>query len=172
MSVTIRPLLTNDASTFQVLRLQALEHDPDAFLSVLTDEKHKATNRFAQEIVYSSLISPFGYYGCFIDDHLVGYVLISSTNLGKQQHAAFLYNLYFDTHHRRQGLAQQLVTFVIDILQQYHIEWLYASCIASNQTATAFYHKLGFVDYGLRPRSVKWQNTYDDELELALSLQS
>lgn len=171
MSALIRPLNTDDAPAFQRLRLQALEQNAEAFLSVLADEKHKATNRFAQEIVYSALIPPFGYYGSFIENELVGYALITSTNLGKQRHAAFLYNVYFDPTHRRQGLAKQLIMFLIEVLRQHHIEWLYTSCLVGNQHATSFYHQLGFVDYGVRPQSVKWQDHYDDELELALKLE-
>lgn len=169
---TIRLLSAADADAFQRVRLSALEENPEAFLSVLADEQQKATNRFAQELTYSSLIAPFGYYGCFIDTQLVGYVLISSTFLGKQRHAAFLYNLYFDPAYRHQGLASQLLQFTLKLLREEQIEWLYASCISVNQAAQAFYQRMGFVEYGRRPSSVKDNGAYADEVELALKITS
>lgn len=169
---TSRLLTAADAVAFQRLRLNALEESPEAFLSVLADEQQKATNRFAQELTYASLIAPFGYYGCFIEKQLVGYVLISSTFLGKQRHVAFLYNLYFNPSYRHRGFASQLVQFTLDLLREHQVEWLYASCISTNQAAQVFYQKMGFVEYGRRPSSVKDDDAYADEVELALKIGS
>lgn len=165
---TYHLLTPADAEAFRWLRIYALEHNPDAFLADLASEESKSVARFSQEIAFSCLQQPFGYYGCVVAGKLVGYVQISTSGLAKQQHVAFLYNLFFHPEYRGQGLARGLVNHVTEILRQHGCEQIFASCLASNTTAFQFYQKLGFSEYGRRRRSVKWHNQYDDELELVL----
>lgn len=170
ISPTFRLLTSNDAGAFQALRLQALQTNPAAFLSDFESEAQRPTQRFAQELVFAALQPPFGYYGCFVHGEagevLAGYVQVTSTGLSKQKHLAYLYNLYFDPTYRGQGWAASLIHHILEILKQHQIERLYASYVASNQPAQQFYEKLGFREYGRRPGSIKWQDGYDDEVEV------
>lgn len=170
MSATFRLLTNQDAAAFQALRLKSLTVNPDAFLSTLYGEQQKPTVRFSQELVFASLKPPYGYYGCFVEQTLVGYVQINNSGLAKQAHVAFLYNLFFDPAYRGQGHASQLMSELIDVLKKYQLEKLFATCLGRNRVALQFYHRLGFSEYGRRTDSVKWQGQYDDEIELVLDL--
>jgi len=170
MPLSFRLLTTQDTLAFQALRLQSLKINSSAFLSDFDSEQQKPAARFSQEIVFASLKSPYGYYGCFVDQELVGYVQINNNGLAKQAHVAFLYNLFFNPAFRGQGLATQLVNNLINLLKQQQIEKLFASCLGRNQTALHFYQQLGFSEYGRCRDSVKWQGQYDDEIELVMNL--
>ncbi len=170
--LTIRPLTTRDAPQYQQLRISALQTSSQAFLNTFDSEQHFTLNRYLAEILYAHQTQPFGYYGAFDGEQLVGYVQIAPSGLDKQKHVAFIYNLYVDPPYRQQGTATTLVNHVINVLKQHQLELLLVNCVASNTSACRFYEKVGFEKYAERPNSVKWQDQYDSEVEFALKLKS
>lgn len=170
MTFSFRLLSAHEGSAFRSLRLKALESDSEAFLADLKSEQLKDVLRFSRELVLAHVQPPFGYYGCFADDQLVGYVQIATSSLSKQRHLAFLYNLYFDPEFRGKGLAGKLLKHIQQILKTCNVEKIVASCIASNQSALHFYQQSGFIQCGRRPGTVKWNDHYTDEIELILAV--
>jgi len=168
--ISIRPLTTNDATTYQQLRLKALQKDGQAFLNTIESEQTFSPNRYITEILYAHQTHPYGYYGAFDDETLIGYVQIAPSGLDKQKHVAFIYNLYISPEYRSQGIATQLTTYVIELLKKHQLELLLVNCVASNTSACRFYEKVGFEKYATRPQSVKWNDEYDSEVEFALKL--
>jgi ribosomal protein S18 acetylase RimI-like enzyme len=163
----IRLLTGQDGPDYQILRLRALQTNPDAFLSTYDSESNKHEISFSNELDYAYSPPYFGYYGCFEGERLIGFCLVTQSYLNKQDHVAFLYNLYVDPEFRKQKVGTQLVAHVINQLAQHeHIERLFLSCTAKNKIAVNFYKKTGFQRCGIRPRSVKWNGDYDDEIEM------
>jgi ribosomal protein S18 acetylase RimI-like enzyme len=162
----IQLLTSVDSAAFQAMRLEAVAHDPYAFLSTPEVEQAKTIQHYANEIVAARLLPPFGYYGVFDEDRLLGYVQLGTTGLPKKKHIAYIYNLYIDPAARGQRLAEHLCTIVAQIAKAADIERLYANCLRNNQIALKFYHKLGFQICGERVQSVKDADQYDDEIEL------
>lgn len=170
-------LLTEaDAPEYHRLRLQALQTDPQAFLSTWENESTKHDSDFAWEL--ESYYHPplFGYYGIFDQtekqEKLIAFVQLGSSYLVKQKHVAFIYNLYIDPNHRHQGVGQQLFDHIFQAIQQHdqQIERIFLSCNALNKPAIRFYQKIGFKRCGIKPRSVKWNGVYDDEIEMVMVL--
>lgn len=164
--ITIRQLTAADATDYQRLRLQAVATDPQAFLSTLETEQTKQLRQFTNEIVFSSMTTPFGYFGLFSDQLLIGFLQLGTTGLTKQRHIAYLYNLYLEPTYRGQHLATKLCQEILAIARINGIERVFAVALASNQPALVFYQSLGFTICGQRTQSVKWQDEYDDEVEL------
>lgn len=162
----IRLLSVADAPAFQTLRLHAVTNDPQAFLSTIEFETAKNLQQYTTELAFAGLISPFGYYGFFDQNHLVGFVQLGTTGLPKQKHIGFIYNLYVDPRFRRQHVAWQLCQKVLQVATDHQIERIFANCLRNNPKAMAFYQRLGFSACGQRIQSVKLAEVYEDEIEL------
>ncbi len=177
-----RRLTVHDGAAFQKLRLQALATDPAAFLATLEQESGKTTAEFERELEYALGLGFLGYFGVFIASDpapevaaaptpdLVGYCQISQSFLPKQNHVAFLYNLYLAPAARGQGAATALLNYVFAAAKTNGVERVYCSCNAGNSKALEFYLSQGFVECGRKPESLKWQGVYDDEVELSKKL--
>ncbi len=170
---TIRLLTREDGPIYQQLRLQSLQNDPEAFLSTFENEKKFHENVFSDHLDWAYHPPLYGYFGIFVknnsgeSDVLAGYVQVSKTYLDKQEHVAVLNNLYIAPQFRKKGFASILFRYVFDELKKSDkIERLFLTCSAKNDTALHFYDKMGFVRYGLKEKSIKWANQYDDEVEM------
>ncbi|MFH2118551.1 MAG: GNAT family N-acetyltransferase [Candidatus Paceibacterota bacterium] len=169
--MTIRPLTIADASLYQTLRLRALQTNPESYLASWETEQNKPTESFAWEIRYATSPPISGYYGIFLEDKLIGYTQLDQVSLPKQQHIAYLYNLYVDPNHRGQGYATKLFDYLSKIAkEQAQVERIFITCNRKNTAAQKLYKKLGFSEYGLKEKSVKWQGEYDDEVEMVKKL--
>jgi len=170
-SLLIRPLTREDGATYQSLRLESLQMNPEAFLSTYEAEIKLTNDAFTDHLGWSYSPPLFGYYGIFVDDELAGYVQLSKNYLEKQQHTMSLNNLYIAVTHRRKGFAQRLVTYVLKRAQVLgKIERVFLSCTAQNKTAYQFYKKLGFQGYSVKVKAIKWNQQYDDEVEMVMAL--
>ena len=170
-NTTIRFLNSDDAPSYQQLRLESLQNSANAFLSLYKNEVLLNTRTFSQHLQYSLQPPYFGYYGLFVDSKLVGYVQVCSVSFEKKQHLAEIYNVYITPAQRRRGLAKTLFLYVFDKLKENsQIEQVYLSCTASNKTALNFYKQLGFRRFAVKRQAIKWQGVYDDEIEMVKML--
>jgi RimJ/RimL family protein N-acetyltransferase len=165
--MTIRLLTGNDAIEYKELRLKALQNNPESYLSTFESEKQRSVEAFSSELRYTISSPIFGYYGIFLENKLIGYASLEKSYLAKQKHIAFFYNLYIDPKYRNQGLALKLFNFILDkIKQKTQIERIFLSCNKKNTPAIKLYKKLGFKEYGFKEKSIKYQDEYDDEIEM------
>lgn len=186
----IRPLTQLDGEQYRLLRLTALQTNPQAFLASFEQEVSKSAASFGRELELTQQEPIFGYYGLFASplnpaaEHsnhtlattLVGFVQLGSAYFAKQQHIAYLYNLYVAPEARNQGNASLLLTYVLRKLQELPqlgypaIHRLYADVVQSNIVALSFYSKHGYTQCGLRQDAVKTSTGYDSIVELELRL--
>lgn len=174
---TIRPLTTADAPAYRALRLSALKTNPESYLATYESESQKSVETMAWELRQWTQPPANGYYGLFLqsqpsgENHLVGYAQLDQIFMPKQRHIAYLYNLYIDPAHRGQGYATKLIEHLSSLARETAgVERLFITCNRHNTAAQALYQKLGFRQYALREKSVKWQGEYDDELEMVKEL--
>jgi RimJ/RimL family protein N-acetyltransferase len=169
-----RLLTRSDAEQYRNLRLKALTTDPSMFLATFNSEQLRPVHSFEYEL--SDAIAPpgYGYYGVFEHSpvtsakQLVAFCQVAPSYLAKQPHVVFLYNLYVDPDFRGKGVATNLLSDILAMVKNDGIEVVVISHVASNTAAHQLYLLLGFVQTGVRPKSVKWNNIYDDEVEMVL----
>lgn len=167
----IRLLTADDAQAYKQLRLQALTTNPESFLATFNSENNKPLASFASELRYAIGQPIFGYYGVFNDNQLIGYAYLEKSYLNKQEHIAFLYNLYIHPEFRGQKLATKLVNFLLaKVKDQTQIERIFLSCNQKNAPALKLYEKLGFKTYAIKEKSIKWQDQYDNEVEMVMTV--
>lgn len=168
----IRLLTREDGPSYQRLRLESLQRNPEAFLSTFESESVLHEQAFADHLDWAYHPPHYGYFGVFLGNVLAGYVQISKNYLEKQSHIIYVNNLYVGHEFRRQGLATTLMNYVFDELGHLeHIERAFLSCTGRNTAAYALYKTLGFRRFAVRAKAVKWQGVYDDEVEMVKLLQ-
>jgi ribosomal protein S18 acetylase RimI-like enzyme len=171
LDLTFRLLTPIDAEAYRALRLAALTHDPDSFLATLEFEQRHQLEFFERELAAASSHPCFGYHGVWEGGVLLGYAQIETSYLPKQRHISFLYNVYIAHTARRRGLAKQLCEHIFERLRkETAIEVIYLAYNSSNAGARDFYHALGFKRCGIKPDAIKWQDHYDDEVEMVMRL--
>jgi ribosomal protein S18 acetylase RimI-like enzyme len=155
-----------DGTAYQALRLESLRENPQAFLSTFETENQLHETVFADHLDAAYHPPHLGYFGIFINDELAGYVQIATSYLEKQKHIVFLNNLYVGLRFRRHKYATQLLNHVFAELHAAGVERIYLSCTARNAPAQRLYRHLDFHRYGVKTKAIKWQNSYDDEVEM------
>ena len=166
----IRLLTENDAAIYRELRLQALTQTPQAFISDFETERQKDINSFRYKLNISHQEPIWGYYGIFVQDKLAGICQLAPGYAPKMAHIAHFYSLYVDPKYRGQGLAKKLIAHVLTQLRAQKIERLFISYLARNRCVRGFYDKLGFTQCGLKPKAIKENDEYDDEVLMVLEL--
>ena len=156
----IRPLTAEDAALYKVLRLEALQHHPEAFGSDYEAEKDRPIEQYAKRFE-SEQTSTFG---AFHEGELVGVVTIVCLEPVKMKHRANLFAMYVTPRVRKQQIGRRLVQEALQILEEHPlIEQVHLSVVRTNEAAKALYRSLGFETYAIEPRALKIGDTYYDE---------
>ncbi len=120
-----------------------LDHAPQvAELETLCFSDPWSVNAISSEVT-----NPLSYWLVAMDgDRVAGYIGSQSV-LGE----ADMMNLAVSPDYRRQGIGQKLVERLIQDLKNRGTHILVLEVRASNDSAIALYHKLGFTQVGRRP---------------------
>ena len=151
------------AGAFQALRLEALEHHPCAFAAAHDEELGQSAADVAERLSHQAV------FGGFVDDALLGVAGFAQPALAKKRHKGLLWGVYVRPAVRGHGLGRTLVAQVIEHAQGKVVQ-LHAAVVTGNTVARGLYHDLGFVPYGLEPRSLKVGGQYFDQELMVLTL--
>ncbi|MCT4555407.1 MAG: GNAT family N-acetyltransferase [Pelagimonas sp.] len=144
----IRQLTQADLPAFRALLEQGLAQEPLSFL--LTAKELRA-------IPEQDMAPGFDegrHFGAFLDGDLVAIASIKRGGVARLRHMADLGPIYVAPQARRRGFARGLVCAAIEAAQAAGLLQLELAVDAQNAGAIALYETLGFVRFGLRPRSV------------------
>ena len=84
------------------------------------------------------------------------------------QHKAFIWGIYVDPAHRKQGLGRRLMqTATQHGFETLEVEQLSLGVNANNPGALALYESLGFLRFGLEKNFMRIGETYYDEIHMA-----
>ncbi len=167
MEIAVRRLLAEDASAYWTLRLEAVETQPLSFGP--TPSEHRLTTI---EDAIALLSAPAGFLvGAFDGDALVGIARFAGESGEKERHKGHIYGVYVTASHRQRGIARRLILAIVSEAKgDPYLEQLLLSVGVFNQGARSLYLALGFVPYGIEPRSLRVGSEYIDEENMILRL--
>jgi len=158
--VQLRRLSADDAELFRDIRLEGIEHDPDAFGSTFELESEQPLSYFAERIGRSTV------FGAFRGSELLGVVGYSVQPGPKHAHKGLLWGMYVQPAARQAGIARKLVEAAIEHARG-RVELLQLSVVSENTSARRLYVSLGFEEYGVEKHGAKYRGQYHDDVLMA-----
>ncbi|WP_410982897.1 GNAT family N-acetyltransferase [Bacillus cereus] len=160
----IRILSEKDAVQYWDLRLQALQVNPDAFVTTYEEAMQKEN---PVEEVAKNLSSKTSYtFGAFNEENrLLGVVTLLMEKKAAYKHKGHLVAMYVDHQSRGKGLAKGLIRALIEKARELEIEKINLGVVSDNEVAKKLYQSMGFTTYGIENKALKMNGIYrDDEL--------
>jgi RimJ/RimL family protein N-acetyltransferase len=163
----VRVLEPTDAKDYQLIRLEALQMNPEAFAASYEEEKDYQLEHYEKR--FRSEDS--AHFGAFDNGQLVGVVsLVKETKL-KFKHRANIFAMYITPSARGLGIGRRLMIAAIEnALNSEGIEQVYLSVVTTNKAGRNLYLNLGFEIYGRDYHAIKIGNRYFDEDHMVLFL--
>lgn len=158
--IAIRRLGEADAGAFRAIRLDALTHHPHDFGASVADEAAVDLSAFADMLRRNAIFG--AVQGGRPDGPLLGVVAFYAQAGEKLCHKGVLWGVYVRHEARRQGLARRLIEAALQHAGG-EVELVQLTVTVANAPARALYRGMGFVDYGLEKRALKFADRYVDE---------
>ncbi|PGO25370.1 GNAT family N-acetyltransferase [Bacillus cereus] len=165
----IRLLTKEDAEKYWDLRLQALQVNPEAFVTTY-EEAIRQENPI--ERVEGNLTSTTSCtLGAFNEEYqLIGVVTLLTEEKAAYKHKGHIVAMYVDAQNRRNGLARELIANAIQRAREIKLEQLTLGVVSTNEPAKKLYESMGFKTYGIEKRAIKMNGVYSDDEYMVLFL--
>lgn len=158
---TIRRLRSDDAASFKAIRLEALKANPELFGSTFELEHELDMTWFAGRLEDAHVM------GAFRDGELVGTAGFSIQQGQKNAHKGRLWGMYVRSSSRNVGIGRLLVSAILEVARE-NVELIQLSVVRENRPARRLYESVGFVEFGIEPKALKYGGKYYDEAHMAL----
>ncbi len=168
--MVIRVLSPEDASTYRELRLQALQHNPEAFTTTYHDYVRRPIEQIQEQLRPTpDKVTLAAFSGQNSD--LLGTVTMVRNIPQKTRHIAEVVAMHVALLYRRRGIGKALLQ---DLIQRArHVEGLdqlRLAVVTENTAAINLYQSVGFRLYGIEPSALKSGDRTWDEALMALVL--
>lgn len=144
----VRALTENDLATFKIIRLEALEKEPEAFASHYDDWAALGDNAWLARLTGGHA------HGAFVDDEIVGLIGLLPEQPKKMRHRGSIVMVYLRSNQRGTGLARVLLDTMVAKARELGLAQLELSVSAENPAGIRFYEREGFSIYGRLPNGV------------------
>ncbi len=162
----IRPVTRAEAAAWRALRLLALKNHPIAFMSSYEEAVKRDLAAFAERIPQAG--GDDILFGVYVAGALCGCAGFGREPGEKERHKGFMWGVYLRPDLRGRGIGEALVGRLLDHARG-RVSLLRCSVTTQNAEARALYRRMGFVDYGIEPRSLRYEGRDYDEALLAIS---
>lgn len=158
--IQVRRLTPADAALYRAIRLEALQHNAEAFSSTFEAESGQPLGWFADRLAGSDV------FGAFLESTLLGVAGFRVQQGRKETHKGMLWGMYVRPQARNAGIGRRLVEAVLDRARQ-RVELIQTSVVSDNERARRLYASLGFAEYGIEKNALKQDGRYYDEVLMA-----
>jgi ribosomal protein S18 acetylase RimI-like enzyme len=163
VQIEIRRLTENDAQDFYLLRLEALEREPQAFSSSPEEHRSMTIETVAKRLGVAAGDRNF-VLGAIANDRLVGMAGFYQEEGPKNRHKGRIWGVYVTQEWRAKGVARVLLSEIIERARaKPEVEQLLLAVAEGQDPARRLYQSLGFEVYGREPRAIKLGDRYVDE---------
>jgi ribosomal protein S18 acetylase RimI-like enzyme len=164
--IDIRPVTRAEAPAWRALRLEAMKNHPTAFMSSYEETVKRDPADFAARIPEPGGADVLmGVYEAGVLCGCAGFMREPGL---KERHKGAMWGVYLQPALRGRGVAEALIGRLLDHARQ-HVSLLRCSVTIDNAAASALYARLGFVQYGIEPRSLRYEGRDYDEALLVIS---
>ena len=161
--VTIRRLDRADAAAYREIRLEGLQRHPEAFGSSFEAEAALSLDEFAERTVAVTT------FAAERDGRLLGIAGLARETMAKRLHRGTLVRMYVRAEARGSGVADALVTTVLDQARAEGLDAVLLAVIPEAEPARRLYARHGFTVYGVEPGALRiGDRSYDDELRIRI----
>ena len=95
-----------------------------------------------EEALEQTLFSQSNLFGAYLNDKLIGIMLIDFTNYRKG--IAFISDIVIDSTMRNKGVAKEFTQWALEKLKSVNIKTVFAESNLNNHTAHSFLEKMNF----------------------------
>lgn len=165
----IRLLTKEDAKKYWDLRLQALQVNPEAFITTYEEavSQENPLERVASNLSSNSSCT----FGAFNEENqLIGVVTLLTEEKQAYKHKGHIVAMYVDAQNRRNGMARELIGKAIQTAKEMKLEQLKLGVVSTNEPAKKLYESMGFKTYGIEKRAIKINGVYSDDEYMVLFL--
>lgn len=167
MSIAYRKLTVGDFDQWNRVRTLALDFEPAAFGRSNADEEPIRKELFNRNTDQNDRF----ILGAFAGEELVGIAGLFRHEPLKVQHKSMIWSVFVIREYQGKGIGRGLMEKSIELAKQIDgIDLILIGVSAYNTKAHQLYQRLGFVDYGTEPRSLKINGEYFDEILMWMDL--
>jgi ribosomal protein S18 acetylase RimI-like enzyme len=162
----VRALTSDDASSFQSLRLFALQESPASFASTYDDEKDRSRDDITERLTGTDNQTVFG---AFEEERLVGIAGVRRDPFRQHRHKAHLWGMYVAPDQRGAGVSKLLMAHAIRFAKHMPgVTQLNLTVAADNAVAFALYRSIGFEELDRESASLFADDARADDILMCL----
>jgi ribosomal protein S18 acetylase RimI-like enzyme len=170
--MNIRRLTDQDAESYRLVRLEALEREPQAFTESPAEHQAVPLATIKKRLAPASPNDSF-VVGAFDGEQLVGMAGFFRRREAKTSHRGHIWGVYISGKYRGQGVGRALLTELLRLARELpRIEQVTLAVSSDNLPARRLYEAMGFEKYGCEAGALKVGDTYVDEDLMVLYFRS
>lgn len=161
-----RKLTLSDIESYIRIRSEMLENNPTAFGMSYDD-----FNSFNIDKIKELFSAMEFVLGCFTSGELVACVGIVRRIGRKVEHTVTFVSIYCSDKYRNKGLSRKLLQEAVYILQHDgKTKQILLQVVTDNIGAVNLYESIGFIKYGVEPRTIQFKDKFYDEYLMCLKI--
>ena len=157
----IKKLTMDDLYAWKALRLDSLQNCPHRFTASFEEDSKLTDADWVQ------FFSEAEHFGVFFEEHLVSIASLSKMRALKTTHRGILWGVYTAASFQGRGFAKLLIQHILNYAKKDLLQ-IHLQCAQDNSSALRLYQSLGFIEYGLEPRTIKVNDQFYDAVLMVI----